>query len=266
MTLPFWKPWFVTRVSSRSCTGVSERRYWGTAVGWMPSVAAKAAFLAGSAASTLICFSTSQLTTSWVPPYTPGAEPLTLRVPVVVPWVVGAAPVPLGDGAGLCGGGLSGGGASSFTTVDSVKGSGPAAAAGCRNTSPPALGAPLGRVSTTARATTATTATSAVASRGTDRHQGALSGPGPPGPAGPAGPPGGPVGGGGGGTCRPPDSGPDGGPVGRSDGPVGRSDDGCQPEECVLTGSSSQEEGVPIGPLCAPSGWCPQAGSATVAW
>ncbi len=142
----------------------------------MSSVAAKAAFLAGSAASTLICFSTSQLATFWVPPYTPGAAPLTLRVPwVVVPCLVGAAPVGLGDGAGFCGAVLSGGGASSFTTVDSVKGSGPAAAAGWRNTSPPAVpGGPLGRVSTSARATAATTATSTVARRGTERHQGPL--------------------------------------------------------------------------------------------
>ncbi len=239
----------------------------------MPRVEAKAAFLAGCADSSWISFSTSQLATFLVPAYTPGAEPLTLRVTVCVPWPsvalgVGRA-VPLGDAVGLCGGGLSGGGVASFTAVDSVNGSGPLEATGCRNTSPPAVvEVPLGRVRTTTRAATAATATSAVASRGTatvtDRHQGPFAGPGPPGPSAPPdppdapAPPGGAGGGGGGGPCCPPESGPDGGPVGRSD-------DGGRPEGCVVTGSPSKEECVPCRPLCAPSGWCPQAGSATVA-
>lgn len=240
----------------------------------MPRVEAKAAFLAGCTDSSWISFSVSQLATFRVPAYTPGAEPLTLRVPVWVPGLavalgVGRA-VPRGDVVGLCGGGLSGGGAASFTAVDSVNGSGPLEATGWRNTSPPALvDVPLGRVRTTMRAATAATATSAVASRGTDRHQGPwlFSGagppgpsepPDPPGPSGPTGPLGGAGGGGGGGPCCPPESGPEGGPVGRSD-------DGGRPEGCVVTGSPSKEECVPCRPLCAPSGWCPQAESATVA-
>ncbi|KOU18646.1 hypothetical protein ADK51_28230 [Streptomyces sp. WM6368] len=191
--------------------------------------------MAGSAFSEPISFSTSQLTESLVPVYTPGAEPLTLLVPTgalaLALGLTWAEPVPWGEGGRLCGVGLSGGGVS-FTATDSVKGSGPEAATGWRNTSPPALlDVPLGRVRTTARATTATTATSAVTSRGTDRHQGPLAGPWPW----PPGPPGGPVGGGGGGPCCPPESGPEGGPVGRSE-------DGGRPEGCVVTGSSSQEE------------------------
>ncbi|MER6254939.1 hypothetical protein ABT224_26655 [Streptomyces sp. NPDC001584] len=183
--------------------------------------------MAGSALSDPISFSTSQLATFLVPPYTPGAEPLTLLVPTGPVGLAFGPTVPWGEG-----GGLSGGGGASFTTVDSVKGSGPEAATGWRNTSPPALSAfPPGRVSTTARATTAATATSAVTSRGTERHQGPPAGPG----AGPPGPPGGAGGGGGGGPCCPPESGPEGGPVGRSE-------DGGRPEGCVVTGSSSQEE------------------------
>lgn len=138
----------------------------------MPRPEAKAAFLAGSAPSDPISFSTSQLATFLVPPYTPGAEPLTLLVPTgpvgLALGLTWAVPVPCGEG-----GGLSGGGGASFTTVDSVKGSGPVAATGWRNTSPPALSVvPPGRMRTTASATTAATATSAVTSRGTDRHQG----------------------------------------------------------------------------------------------
>ncbi|GGY94217.1 hypothetical protein GCM10010343_19360 [Streptomyces avidinii] len=216
--------------------------------------------MAGSAFSDPISFSTSQLTVSLVPVYTPGAEPLTLLVPTcAVGLTLGltcAVPVPWGEGGRLSGVGLWGGGVS-FTATESVKGSGPEAATGWRNTSPPALlDVPVGRVRTTARATTATTATSAVTSRGTDRHQGPLAGPWPwPWPPGP---PGGAGGGGGGGPCCPPESGPEGGPVGRSE-------DGGRPDGCVVTGSSSQEDGVPWGPLCAPSGWWPQAEGVTVA-
>lgn len=51
----------------RSCTDVSERRYPGTPAGWRPKTEAKAAFLAGSAVSDPISFSTSQLATFRVP-------------------------------------------------------------------------------------------------------------------------------------------------------------------------------------------------------
>lgn len=98
---------------------------------------------------------------------------MTLRV--TVPPVAGAA-----DGGMLPGGGLSGGGVACAAAVDSVKGSGPDAATGCRNTSPPAevpVPPPVGLVSTTARVTAAARATTAVASRGTDRHQGFGGGP-----------------------------------------------------------------------------------------
>lgn len=181
-------------------------------------------FLAGCAESTLICFSTSQLAVSCVPPYRPGEEPLTLRVAVV-------PVVPAADGAFDCGV-SSGGGVACLAAVDSVKGSGPEAAAGCRNTSSPAEVVvpplPLGLVSTTARVTAAARATTAVASRGRERHQGPFSGgpadP-PPDPLHPPDPPGGAGGGGGGGPSRPPDNGPEGGPVGRSDGGC---DGGCE--------------------------------------
>lgn len=189
-----------------------ERRYAGTAVGWMPSDEANAAFLEGCADSTLICFSTSQAATSRVPPYRSGAAPLTLRV------VVG----PVADGvSALEGGGLSGGAVASLAAVDSVKGSGPDAATGCRKTSLPAEVVvpppPLGLVSTTARVTAAARATMVVASRGTERHQGLCGGSGGPGGAPLPDPPGGAGGGGGGGPSRPPDRGPEGGPVGRPD-------------------------------------------------
>ncbi|CAM5342911.1 hypothetical protein SAVIM338S_01088 [Streptomyces avidinii] len=223
-------PWLVTRVSIRSCTGVRERRYPGTAVGPMPSVEAKAAFLEGCADRDRISCSTSQLATFFVPPYRVGEDPLMARV--------GAFPVADAgcDGTGLCGaglcggllsggllsgggvfgGGLSGGGVACLAAVDGVNGSGPDAAAGCRNTSSPAevlVPPPPGLVSTTARVTAAASATIVVASRGTDRHQGFDGGSGGT----PPGPPGGAGGGGGGGPSRPPDNGPEGGPVGRSD-------------------------------------------------
>lgn len=240
----------MTRVSIRSWTGVSERRYDGTAVGWMPNVEAKAAFLAGCAASTWICFSTSQLATFLVPAYSSGEDPLTLRVAVLGDAVLSA--VALGDG-----GGLSGGGVACLAAVDSVKGSGPDAAAGCRNTSLAAVvevPPPPGRVSTTATATTAARATMAVASRGRDFHQGPRGGgpAAPPPPALPGGT-GGAGGGGGGGPSRPPERGPEGGPVGRSDDGGTDDDGGCVrgldegwgggwPEGCVVTGSSFQAE------------------------
>ncbi|GGN89175.1 hypothetical protein GCM10011579_083690 [Streptomyces albiflavescens] len=57
----------VTRVSTRSWTGVSERRYAGTPDGWMPCTEANARLFAGSACKELICFSTLQLATLRVP-------------------------------------------------------------------------------------------------------------------------------------------------------------------------------------------------------
>lgn len=229
----------------------------------MPSVEAKAAFLEGCADSDRISCSTSQLATFFVPPYKVGEEPLMARVGVFAVVEAGF------DGAGLCGGllcgaglcggllsggGVSGGGVASLAAADSVKGSGPDADTGCRNTSPPAevvVPSPPGLVSTTARATAAASATIVVASRGTERHQGFDGGSGGVPPA----PPGGAGGGGGGGPSRPPDSGPEGGPVGRSD--DGGFGGGCEglvghggwPEGCVVTGSSSQAEGFrsPLG-------------------
>lgn len=164
-----------------------ERRYVGTVAGWMPSEEAKAAFLPGCAESTRICFSTSQLATLAVPPYSSGEAPLTLRV-AVVPVADGAFDsgfVPV-VGPVVAGAGLSGGAVASLAAVDSVKGSGPDAAAGCRKTSLPAEVVvppppPLGLVSTTARVTAAARATIVVASRGTERHQGLCGGSGGPG-------------------------------------------------------------------------------------
>ncbi len=211
---------------------MSERRYAGTAVGWVPSEEAKAAFLAGCAESTRICFSTSQLATLLVPAYSSGEAPLTLRV----------AAVPVADGAFdsgfvpvVGGGGLSGGAVASLAAVDSVKGSGPDAAAGCRKTSLPAEVVvpppPLGLVSTTIRVTAAARATIVVASRGRERHQGLCGGSGGPGGTPLPDPPGGAGGGGGGGPSRPPDRGPDGGPVGRPDEDDGGCEGGC--DGCV---------------------------------
>lgn len=217
-----------------------ERRYPGTAVGAMPSDEAKAAFLAGCADSTRICFSTSQAGTAGVPPYSSGEAPLTLRVTVVP---VGAGTLDSGfDGgfdsgfaSGFEGGGLSGGGVACLAAVDSVKGSGPEAAAGCRKTSLPAEVVvpppPLGLVSTTARVTAAARATIVVASRGTDRHQALCGGSGGPGGTPPPDPPGGAGGGGGGGPSRPPERGPEGGPVGRPDEDDGGCEGGC--DGCV---------------------------------
>jgi hypothetical protein len=93
--------------------------------------------------------------------------------------------------------------------VDFVKGSGPVAAAGCRNTSPFACEPPV-LVSTTATTTAATTTAASTATRGIDDHQWrrGFSAPPPP-PL--DGRPGGPGGGWDGG----PDRGPEGGPVGR---------------------------------------------------
>lgn len=246
----------MTRVSTRSWTGVRERRYPGTAVGAMPSDEAKAAFLEGSAESTLICFSTSQAGTDGVPPYSSGEAPLTLRVTVVgaadggfdagfdsgvVPGFVsgffsGVDGLDGVEGGGGCGGGgLSGGGVACLAAVDSVKGSGPEAAAGCRKTSLPAEVVvpplPLGLVRTTARVTAAARATIVVASRGTERHQGLCGGSGGPGGTPLPDPPGGAGGGGGGGPSRPPERGPEGGPVGRPDEDDGGCEGGC--DGCV---------------------------------
>ncbi|EST19875.1 hypothetical protein M878_41130 [Streptomyces roseochromogenus subsp. oscitans DS 12.976] len=55
-------------MSTRSCTGVSERRYAGTPDGWTPATEAKAFSLPGSVWKNLICFSTSQAGALWVPP------------------------------------------------------------------------------------------------------------------------------------------------------------------------------------------------------
>lgn len=180
----------MTLVSERNCTGVSERRKSGTAPGWIPAPEAKALFLAGSADSTLICFSTSQLATSFVPPYRPGAEPLTLRVTVAPPCVGPVGPVgPVGlvGSVGPVGATvrvLSGTGTGGVTVcvgwiscavvsaaVDSVNGSGPCAEVVWRKTSPWLPEGPEGRVRTTASVMAAATATNAVTSRGTDRHQ-----------------------------------------------------------------------------------------------
>lgn len=226
-------------MSIRSCIGVRERRYPGTADGWMPSEEANAAFLAGCSDSTWICLSTSQLATFCVPPYRVGEDPLMLRVGAV-PDVgfAGGWGCDVGCEAGCDAGwdavgdtgGVSGGGVASLAAVDSVNGSGPEAAAGCRKTSLPAVvlvpPLPLGLVSTTARATAAAMATIVVASRGTERHQGLCGGSGGMPPE----PPGGAGGGGGGGPSRPPDKGPEGGPVGRPD-DGGGCDGGC--DGCV---------------------------------
>lgn len=218
----------------------------------MPRACAKAPFLEGWADSTVICFSTSQLAMSLVPPNTPAASPLTLRV-TVAPVSRAAVGVPEPSGGGVCCGG-----ATPLAAVDSVNGSGPVAAAGWRNTSPRAVSPlPLGRVRTTTRATTAASATSTVASRGPDRHQGLPPGSSgvPDGPGEPGGPPGG-AGGGGGGTPWPapwpPESGPEGGPVGAV---VGRSDRGC--DECdgdVRRGGSWPEGSMVTGPSSRPDG------------
>lgn len=202
----------------------------------MPSDEANAAFFEGCADSTWICFSTSQLATSLLPVYRVGEEPLMLRVAAVA--------VPEGaDGAfdsgffvsDVDGGGLSGGGVACLAAVDWVKGSGPDAAAGCRNTSLPAEVVvpppPLGRVSTTARVTAAAMATMVVASRGTERHQALCGGSGGPGGTPDPEPPGGAGGGGGGGPSCPPESGPEGGPVGRPDEDDGGCEGGC--DGCV---------------------------------
>lgn len=199
----------------------------------MPSAEANAAFLEGSADSTLICFSTSQAATSLVPPYSSGEAPLTLGVVAAVP-VAGGVFGP-GFVSAVEGGGLSGGAVASLAAVDSVKGSGPDAATGCRKTSLPAAVVvpppPLGLVSTTARVTAAARATIVVASRGTERHQGLCGGSGGPGGTPLPDPPGGAGGGGGGGPSRPPERGPDGGPVGRPDEDDGGCEGGC--DGCV---------------------------------
>lgn len=157
-----------------------------------------------------------------------GAGAVAVAVPGLVAFSEGAGAVAV---PGLVDGtGLSGSGAASAVALDGVNGSGPEAATGWRNTSPPAWSeVPLGRVSTRARATTAATATSAVASRGTERHHGPRAG-GPPELELPE-PPGGAGGDGGGGPWPPPESGPDGGPVGRPD-EGGGEDGGCAGGGC----------------------------------
>lgn len=161
-------------------------------------------------------------------------------------------------------GGSEAGGAEAVPVraVDRVNGSGPVAAAFCRNTSPPpepAVSFPPGRlVRTTASAAAATRMAVTEATFGTDRHQGPLpepppepsppgaAPPGPPPSVPPPSPPGGPPpdepppppeppwggpGGGGGGPAVPgcvlgPDRGPDGGPEGGTDGGPDEEPDG----------------------------------------